>query len=62
MKPFSALGSFVFGIVALAHLLRAISGWTVVIQESVLPMWPSWAAFALAGLLCVGLWRESRTA
>ena len=61
MKPFSALGSIVFGIVALAHLLRAVLAWTIVIEDHVLAMWPSWAAFVVGGILCAGLWRESKS-
>lgn len=61
MKLFSGFGSFVFGVVALAHLLRAIFAWEVVIEGSVIPMWPSWVGFVVAGILAAGLWREART-
>ena len=29
MKPFSTFGSFLFGLIAIAHLARVIFGWTV---------------------------------
>jgi len=59
MKPFSVFGSFLFGLIALAHLVRVIFGWTVSVNAVVIPMWPSVAIFIGLGLLSVLIWREA---
>jgi len=46
MKPFSTFGSFLFGLIAVAHAI-------------VIPMWPSVAIFIGLGLLSVLMWREA---
>jgi len=59
MKPFSTFGSFLFGLIAVAHLARVILGWTVAVNAVVIPMWPSVAIFIGLGLLSVLTWREA---
>ncbi len=59
MKPFSTFGSFLFGLIAIAHLARAIFGWTVTVSAVAIPMWPSAAIFIGLGLLSVLMWREA---
>jgi hypothetical protein len=59
MKPFSTFGSFLFGLIAVAHLARVIFGWTVTVNAVVIPMWPSVAIFIGLGLLSVLMWREA---
>jgi hypothetical protein len=59
MKPFSTFGSFLFGLIAVAHLARVIFGWTVTVNAIVIPMWPSVAIFIGLGLLSVLMWREA---
>ncbi len=59
MKPFSAFGSFLFAVIAAAHLLRVIFGWTVVVNAAVIPMWPSVAIFIGLGFLSLAIWREA---
>ena len=61
MKPFSAFGSFLFAVIAVAHLLRVIFGWTVVVNAAVIPMWPSVAICIGLGLLSFFIWREAST-
>jgi len=60
MKPFSAFGSFLLGLIAVAHLARVIFGWTVAVNAIEIPMWPSVAIFVGLGLLAVLIWREAR--
>ena len=60
MKPFSAFGSFLFGLIALAHLARVIFGWTVAVDAIEIPMWPSALVFLGLGLLSILMWREAR--
>jgi hypothetical protein len=59
MKPFSTFGSFLFGLIAVAHLARVIFGWTVTVNAVAIPMWPSVAIFIGLGLLSVLMWREA---
>jgi hypothetical protein len=58
-KPFARIGAVVFGIVAIAHLLRVIFHLPVIIGGYSVPMWMSVIAFLISGLLAVMLFRES---
>lgn len=60
MMPFSAFASFLLGLIAIAHLVRVIFGWTVSVNAIAIPMWPSVAIFIGLGLLSVLIWREAR--
>ncbi len=55
---FTKVAATVFGIVALLHLLRAISGLSLNIGTYSLPAWASWVAFVGAGALCVWGWKS----
>jgi hypothetical protein len=59
MKPFSTFGSFLFGLIAVAHLARVIFAWTVSVNAVVIPVWPSVAIFIGLGVLSVLIWREA---
>jgi len=55
-KALNALVGAIFAVVALAHILRVVMGWSVVIGTWTVPMWVSWAAFVVAGgLSCIAL-------
>ena len=60
MKPFTTLAALIFALMALAHLYRLIRPFEVVIGSCTLPLWVSGVGVAVAGLLAVMLWRESR--
>jgi hypothetical protein len=60
MKPFSAFGSFLLGLIAVAHLARVIFGWTVAVDAAEIPMWPSALIFVGLGVLSILMWREAR--
>ncbi|MDO8429933.1 MAG: hypothetical protein Q7S73_01025 [bacterium] len=60
MKPFSKVAALVFGLITILHLARLFYGWGAVIGGWVVPMWLSWVAVLLAGLLFWGLRRESK--
>ena len=62
MKPFTNIAVFIFGLVALLHLLRLFFGWAVTFNGMVIPMWVSILGVIVAGGLAVLLWRESRQA
>jgi len=61
MKPFTAIASIVFVLVAFAHLLRLLSGAEVLVNGRMLPMWLSAIAPVLLAGLAWMLWREGRS-
>ena len=50
-KTFDAVAGGIFTVVALAHLLRIVMGWSVVIGGWDVPMWVSWVGLIVAGAL-----------
>ena len=61
MKPFTAIASIVFVLVAVAHLLRLLSGAEIVLNGRMLPMWVSAIVPVLSAGLAWMLWREGRS-
>ena len=61
-KPFTAASAMLLELVGLAHLVRLIAGWDIVIAGVAIPMWVSgFAAAALVGLaalIWLELWRS----
>jgi Fe2+ transport system protein B len=50
-KTFILTAAIIFGIVAVLHLLRAINGLPLIIGIWEAPIWLSWLAFVVAGLM-----------
>lgn len=50
-KSFLLIAGAVFGVVAIAHLLRIVLAVPVTIGEWPVPMWVSWPAVLVAGSL-----------
>ena len=48
-KMFATIGTVIFALVALLHLLRLVMGWSIVIESWTVPMWLSWVGLVLAG-------------
>jgi energy-converting hydrogenase Eha subunit A len=59
-RAFSLIAGLVFGLVALAHVLRIVFGWSVVIQDFPVPMWASWIAVIVMGYLAYEGFRLAR--
>jgi len=59
-RPFTTLAAILFGLAALVHLYRLFTHFQVVLGSHVIPMWCSYIAIFIAGLLSWGLFRESR--
>ena len=59
-NPFSAFAAAVFTLVALVHLHRLVFQWEVVVNGAPIPMWTSVLGVLIAGVLAIGVWRESR--
>jgi hypothetical protein len=59
-KAYLAISGSIFGIVALLHLARALYHLPVQLGTVAIPVWPSWAAVVVAGVLCVWAFRLLR--
>ena len=60
MKPFTKIAAFVLAVVSLAHLLRLIMHFQIMIGSHTVPYWVSIFGFIAAAVISGGLWRESR--
>lgn len=59
MKPATAIGTFLLALIAFGHLLRVLLGWSLVIDDRIIPMWPSVLVFLVFGALPVMIYRET---
>jgi hypothetical protein len=48
---YSHLAGAIFAVVAVLQLVRALAGWPVTIGGTAIPVWGSWIAFVVAGVL-----------
>ena len=53
------IASVLFGIFAIAHVLRLINHAQVTVGTHTIPMAVSWIALVVAGILCIWFWRLS---
>jgi hypothetical protein len=56
---FARLAGTIFGLVALAHVLRLVQALPVTIGSFDVPMAVSWIGAVVAGALCVWGWRAA---
>ena len=55
-KSYSRVAAIIFAIIAVLQLVRALSGWELTLNGAAIPLWASWLASVVAGVLaCVGL-------
>jgi len=59
-KPFSQIAVLIFALVSLAHLLRLVFGWEILLNGMLLPDWASLLICLLTAGLSYGLYRELR--
>jgi hypothetical protein len=50
-RHYSRLAAVIFAIIALLQLLRAVSGFEISVGGEIMPIWPSWVAAVVAGVL-----------
>jgi hypothetical protein len=50
-KRYLTVAGALFVVIALAHLVRAVMDWPIVIAGWIVPIWLSWLAFVIAGAL-----------
>jgi hypothetical protein len=59
-KSYLYLSGGIFGIVAIAHLVRVVYQLPVQVGGSEFPVWLSWAGLAIAGILSGWAFRLAR--
>ena len=59
-KTFNLLVGIVFLAIAILHLLRAIYGWEAMIASQEIPLWLSWLAVLVSGLLAWASFSKKR--
>ncbi len=52
----SRIAGIVFLVISVVHALRLVFRWDVVIGGWPVPMWVSWVAVALFGVLAYAMW------
>jgi len=50
-SSYARLAAAIFAIVAIVQLARAVSGWPITISTVEVPVWASWVACVVAGVL-----------
>ena len=60
MKPFTTIAALLFVVVAAAHAYRLYEGWPVSVNGQMFPMWGSYVAIAIPGILAIMLFMEAR--
>ena len=56
-KTFIRLAGVIFAVIALLHGLRLLLGWHAVIGTWQVPVWVSWLALAVSGVLAAAAFR-----
>jgi hypothetical protein len=59
-KPFTAVAIFIFALIAVGHLLRAITSAEMIIGGISIPVFLSWPVAVIACLMAYMLWWETR--
>jgi hypothetical protein len=60
-RPFTTVAAIIFGLMALAHIYRLFTQFQIIAGSHPIPMWLSYVAIVVTGLLSWGLFRESRS-
>lgn len=59
MRRYALVSGLFLAIIAVAHLVRAVLAWPIVIADMAVPVWGSIAAFVFTGALAFWGIRES---
>jgi uncharacterized integral membrane protein len=59
-RPFTLIAAVIFGLMAVVHVYRLVTHFQIIAGSHTLPLWLSIVGIAVAGILAVGLYRESR--
>ena len=61
-KPFTWIAAALFAIIALAHIIRVVTHFDVVLGSHHIPMWVTYVAIVVTAFLSWMLCREARGA
>jgi hypothetical protein len=61
-RPYSLISAIVFFVVALAHVLRVVMRFQLVIGSHHIPLWVSYFGVLIPGFLAISLLRERKNA
>ncbi len=61
MKPATTIAALLLVVIAIGHLVRAVSAWTVVINGMTVPVWISGVIAVVFAVLAILVFREQRT-
>jgi len=53
------IAASIFGLVAILHLMRVVTGIGVLIGSWYMPIWFNWLGFFGASFMCIWLWNLS---
>ena len=53
MRAYVQISGVLFGVIALAHLVRLFRHWPIDLAGHAVPLWVSWLGLLLAGVLSV---------
>ncbi len=56
---YRTISGVVFGLIALGHGIRAVLNVPAQLGQTAIPVWISWVALVIAGVLCVWAFRPS---
>ncbi|MGA2035096.1 MAG: hypothetical protein ABSG68_22845 [Thermoguttaceae bacterium] len=56
-KAYFVASGTIFGLVAVAHLVRVVCQMRVHVGDWAFPVWASWGGFVAAGVLCLWAFR-----
>jgi hypothetical protein len=60
MRAYLQISGGLFGLIAVAHLLRLFRHWPIDLAGHMVPMWASWLGLVLAGGLSIWALRLTR--
>lgn len=60
-RPFTTIVAILFALAVLLHLYRLFTHFQIIVGSHIVPIWVSYIAVVVAGILSWGLFRESRT-
>ena len=58
VSKYASVSGAIFGVIALAHVYRVVTGTPILLGSSAVPLWASWVAALAAGALCVWAFRS----
>jgi len=60
MRTYALVSGLFLAIIAVAHLVRALMQWPILIADVAVPVWASYAAAAFTAIVAMWGFREAR--